>query len=41
VADHHASTCGFAEFSSELRARFSHFRGGSYNRAVVHNSTSV
>jgi hypothetical protein len=29
------STCGFAEFSSKWRTRFSHLRGGSYNYAVV------
>jgi hypothetical protein len=29
------STCGFAEFSSKWRRRFSHLRGGSYNYAVV------
>lgn len=35
VADGDASTCIFAEFSSKWRTRFSHLRGGSYNRTVV------
>jgi hypothetical protein len=37
VADGDASTCGFVEFSSKWRTRFSHLRGGSYNHAVVQN----
>ena len=39
MADSDVSTCGFAEFSSEWRTGFSHLRGGSENRTVVHNST--
>jgi hypothetical protein len=40
VADGDASTCGFAEFSSEWRTHFSRLRGGSYNRTVVPLSLS-
>jgi hypothetical protein len=36
VADGDASTCEFVEFSSKWRTAFSHLRGGSYNRTVVH-----
>jgi hypothetical protein len=36
VADDDASTSRLAEFSSRWRTRFSHVRGGSYNRTVVH-----
>jgi serine/threonine protein kinase len=36
VADDGASTCRVAEFSSKWRTGFSHLRGGSYNRTVVH-----
>jgi hypothetical protein len=38
VADDDASACAFAEFSPKWRAAFSHLRGGSYNRTVVHDS---
>jgi hypothetical protein len=36
LADGDASTWAFAEFSSKWRMGFSHLRGGSYNRTVVH-----
>jgi hypothetical protein len=36
VADADSPTCMFAEFSSKWRTGFSHLRGGSYNRTVVH-----
>jgi hypothetical protein len=36
VADGDVSTCRFAEFSPKWRTDFSHIRGESYNRTVVH-----
>jgi hypothetical protein len=39
VADGDASTWVFAEFSSKWRTAFSHLRGRSYNRTVVHDSS--
>jgi hypothetical protein len=29
------AACAYAEFSSKWRTRFSHLRGGSYNRTVL------
>ena len=39
VADGDAPTCAFAEFSPKWRTRFSHLRGESYVRAVVHDDS--
>src|SRR5271163_874058 len=36
VVHHSSPTCRLAEFSSKWRTAFSHLRGGSYNRTVVH-----
>jgi hypothetical protein len=41
MADGDVLTSGCAEFSSKWRTRFSHLRGGSYNRTVVQNSMSA
>jgi hypothetical protein len=41
VADDGAPTSALAEFSSKWRKRFSHLRGGSYNRTVVHKPRST
>jgi len=35
MADYDSSTCGFADFSSKWRTRFSHLHGESYNHTVV------
>ena len=37
MADHEASTSGFAGFSSRWRTGFWHLRGGSENQTVVHD----